>query len=100
LTCEATVQIFLALRESVIRVWPERQGDVTLAAIEEHGNEFLVGGAELVELLESIAVQGLRRYGFHEAADLRFGYTSNEVGFGWTNAAFLQISDDLLLGTP
>jgi alpha,alpha-trehalase len=72
-----------------------------------------------------IAVEGLRRYGYHEAADrltakfvsmvvedfertgvllekydvvqrcsdvaLRFGYTSNEIGFGWTNAVFLEL---------
>ncbi|CAM3221170.1 trehalase family glycosidase [Rhodothermus bifroesti] len=72
-----------------------------------------------------IAVEGLRRYGYHEAADrltakfvsmvtedfertgvllekydvvqrrsdvaLRFGYTSNEIGFGWTNAVFLAL---------
>jgi alpha,alpha-trehalase len=25
------------------------------------------------------------------SAGLRFGYTSNEVGFGWTNAAFLEL---------
>lgn len=24
-------------------------------------------------------------------ADLKFGYTSNEIGFGWTNAAFLEL---------
>jgi alpha,alpha-trehalase len=80
--------------------------------------------------LQVIAVDGLRRYGYHSDADrlarkfvslvvedfdvhgtivekydvrrrssdlgagLRFGYTSNEVGFGWTNAAVL----DLLAG--
>jgi alpha,alpha-trehalase len=81
--------------------------------------------------MQVIAVRGMRRYGFHEAAnrismsflrlllsdfaehgtlkekydveagrsavaaDLRFGYTSNEVGFGWTNAAFLQLAAGL-----
>ncbi len=81
--------------------------------------------------MQIIAVQGLRRYGFDEAADritvefltmvlrdfaehgtikekydvvsarsdvaagLRFGYSSNEVGFGWTNAAFLLLYDGL-----
>jgi len=74
--------------------------------------------------LQIIAIEGLRRYGFNEAAErlslkflrmitadfakhltikekydvvqarsnlgagLKFGYTSNEIGFGWTNAAF------------
>jgi alpha,alpha-trehalase len=81
--------------------------------------------------LQIIAIEGLRRYGFTEAADrlsirflimitkdfakhstikekydveqarsdlgegVRFGYTSNETGFGWTNAAFLVLLDDL-----
>lgn len=81
--------------------------------------------------LQVIAVEGLRRYGFHDAADrishkflamvlqdfaehgvikekydvvtaksdlavgLKFGYTSNEVGFGWTNAAFVLLSEQL-----
>ena len=81
--------------------------------------------------LQLIAVQGLRRYGFHEAADriaikflslvrdeylksgtivekydvvrratevsgdIRFGYRSNEVGFGWTNAVFVTLLDEL-----
>jgi alpha,alpha-trehalase len=29
------------------------------------------------------------------AAGLRFGYTSNEIGFGWTNAAVLEIWNEL-----
>jgi len=77
--------------------------------------------------LQLIAVDGLRRYGYHAAADriarkwvslvvdefaahgtivekydvqrrssdlgagLRFGYTSNEVGFGWTNSTVLEL---------
>jgi alpha,alpha-trehalase len=77
--------------------------------------------------LQLIAAQGLRRYGYADAADrlsarflqlvtkdfeehgtivekydvvqrrsdvaagLRFGYSSNEVGFGWTNAAFVEL---------
>ncbi|MGH9632595.1 MAG: trehalase family glycosidase [Bryobacteraceae bacterium] len=81
--------------------------------------------------LQLIAVQGLRRYGFHEAADriaikfltlvrdeylksgtivekydvvrratevsgdIRFGYRSNEAGFGWTNAVFVTLLDKL-----
>ncbi len=81
--------------------------------------------------LELIAIQGLRRYGFNEAADrvslkwltlvrdeyaksgaivekydvvarganvsgeIRFGYRSNEVGFGWTNAVFTTLLDEL-----
>jgi hypothetical protein len=76
-------------------------------------------------------VQGLRRYGFSEAADriamkflslvrdeylksgtivekydvvhrsaevsadIRFGYRSNETGFGWTNAVFTALLDEL-----
>jgi len=27
----------------------------------------------------------------HVTAGLRFGYTSNEIGFGWTNAAFAEL---------
>jgi alpha,alpha-trehalase len=81
--------------------------------------------------LQLIAVQGLRRYGFSEAADriamkflslvrdeylksntivekydvvrrtaevsggIRFGYRSNETGFGWTNAVFAALLDEL-----
>ena len=81
--------------------------------------------------LQLIAVQGLRRYGFSEAADriamkflslvrdeysksgtivekydvirrtadvsggIRFGYRSNEPGFGWTNAVFTTLFDEL-----
>lgn len=81
--------------------------------------------------LHLIAVQGLRRYGFQEAADrisakflsmilrdfaehgtikekydvvaarsdlsasLKFGYGTNEIGFGWTNAAFLVLRNQL-----
>ncbi|HEX8720551.1 MAG TPA: trehalase family glycosidase [Pyrinomonadaceae bacterium] len=77
--------------------------------------------------MQLIAVGGLRRYGFRDAADrvsvnflslvlkefvahntvvekydverrtsslgagLRFGYSSNEIGFGWTNAAFTEL---------
>ena len=26
---------------------------------------------------------------------LRFGYTSNEIGFGWTNAVFLELEAGL-----
>ncbi len=84
--------------------------------------------------LQLIAVQGLRRYGFSEAADriamkflslvrdeylksgtivekydvvhraaevsggIRFGYRSNEAGFGWTNAVFTALFDELDLG--
>ncbi len=76
---------------------------------------------------EMIAIQGLRRYGYPEAANrltinflstilkefiqhntivekydverresevsagLKFGYKSNEIGFGWTNAAFTEL---------
>lgn len=81
--------------------------------------------------LQIIAIEGLRRYGFDEAADrltvkflsmvmrdfsehstikekynvvegksdlgagIKFGYTSNEIGFGWTNAAFVLLWDEL-----
>jgi hypothetical protein len=77
--------------------------------------------------LQLAAVEGLRRYGFHDDADrlarkfvelvvkefeehgtivekydvrrresdvsagIRFGYSSNEVGFGWTNAAVVEL---------
>ncbi len=77
--------------------------------------------------LQMIAVQGLRRYGYHAdanrlaakfigvvtrefeehgtifekydvvtgesdvAAGIRFGYASNEIGFGWTNGVFLEL---------
>ncbi len=77
--------------------------------------------------MQMIAVAGLRRYGYQEAADrisvnflslvlkefiehnvivekydvvrrdselrdgLKFGYSSNEIGFGWTNAAFTEL---------
>ena len=80
--------------------------------------------------LQMIAVDGLRRYGYHEdadriaakfvslvakefdehgtivekydvrrresdvAADIKFGYSANQIGFGWTNGAVL----DLLAG--
>jgi alpha,alpha-trehalase len=82
--------------------------------------------------LQLVAVEGLRRYGFHEDADrlarrflslvakefdehgtivekydlcrresdvargLRFGYSSNEIGFGWTNGAFLVLRRQLV----
>jgi alpha,alpha-trehalase len=81
--------------------------------------------------VQLIAIQGLRRYGFNDAADritvrflsmvlrdfgehgtikekydvvaghsdvppsLKFGYSSNETGFGWTNAAFLVLYGEL-----
>ncbi len=81
--------------------------------------------------MQVIAVQGLRLYGFNEAADriskeflsmvmrdfakhgtivekydvvaaksnlagqVKFGYESNEIGFGWTNAAFVVLSDTM-----
>lgn len=81
--------------------------------------------------LQMIAVQGLRRYGFHDEADrmavkflkmvhndyrrrgvivekydavqplrdvsaqIQFGYSSNEAGFGWTNAVFTTLLDEL-----
>jgi alpha,alpha-trehalase len=84
--------------------------------------------------LQIIATEGLRRYGFTQAADrvaeefldmvlrdfgehgtikekydvvagksdlaagLRFGYQSNEIGFGWTNAAFLVMESELSRG--
>jgi alpha,alpha-trehalase len=77
--------------------------------------------------LQLAAVQGLRRYGFHDDADrlaikwlglvvkefdehgtivekydvqrresdvsagIRFGYSSNEIGFGWTNGVFVEL---------
>jgi alpha,alpha-trehalase len=81
--------------------------------------------------MQLIAIEGLRRYGFNDAADrvsvkflamvlkdfaehgtikekydvvaaksdlaagLKFGYNSNEIGFGWTNAAFVVLYDAL-----
>jgi len=81
--------------------------------------------------MQIIATQGLRRYGFSEAADristkflsmisrdfvehgtlvekydvvaaqselgekLKSGYRSNEIGFGWTNSAFIVLYDEL-----
>jgi alpha,alpha-trehalase len=33
--------------------------------------------------------------GSSDIAGLRFGYLSNEIGFGWTNAAFLVIYNEL-----
>lgn len=82
--------------------------------------------------VQMIAVEGLRRYGFHADADrlarkflgtvakefaehgtivekydlcrresdvaagIRFGYSNNEIGFGWTNAAFLVLRRGLV----
>jgi alpha,alpha-trehalase len=100
-----------------------------LTSLEETGSQWDApfGWAPL----QWIAVQGLRRYGFHEDADrlsskflglvakefdehgvivekydvvkgesdvasgLRFGYSSNEVGFGWTNGVFLDLQAGL-----
>ena len=81
--------------------------------------------------MQVIAVKGLRRYGYHAAANrialnfislvfkeflehgaifekydvvrresdvaagLRFGYAANEIGFGWTNAAVLELFSEL-----
>lgn len=81
--------------------------------------------------LQMIAVQGLRRYGYHEDADrlatkfialvtkefeehqaivekydvqrlesdvsegIRFGYASNEIGFGWTNGVVLELLGEI-----
>lgn len=81
--------------------------------------------------MQLIAVKGLRRYGYHKAANrisinfvslvlkeflehgaifekydvvrresdvaagLRFGYASNEIGFGWTNATVIELLADL-----
>jgi len=33
----------------------------------------------------------LRRRESDVSADIRFGYSSNEIGFGWTNAAFVEL---------
>jgi alpha,alpha-trehalase len=77
--------------------------------------------------MQFIAAEGLRRYGFHTAADrislnflslvlkdflahnvivekydvarrtsdlgegIKFGYAANQIGFGWTNAAFVEL---------
>ncbi|HUP49315.1 MAG TPA: trehalase family glycosidase, partial [Thermoanaerobaculia bacterium] len=81
--------------------------------------------------MQWIAIEGLRRYGYHREADrisarflsmilkeflehnvvlekydvvqresrveatIRFGYAANEVGFGWTNAAFVELYEAL-----
>lgn len=81
--------------------------------------------------MQLLAVKGLRRYGYHKAANrisinfvslvlkeflehgaifekydvmrresdvgagIRFGYTSNEIGFGWTNATVVELLADL-----
>ena len=81
--------------------------------------------------LQLIAVEGLRRYGYHAeadrisrkfislvtkefeehgtivekydvkrresdvAADIKYGYSGNQVGFGWTNGAFVELMDGL-----
>ncbi|HVS31822.1 MAG TPA: trehalase family glycosidase [Thermoanaerobaculia bacterium] len=81
--------------------------------------------------MQWIAVEGLRRYGYHQEADrisarflsmilkeflehnvvlekydvvqresrvegtIRFGYAANEIGFGWTNAAFVELYEAL-----
>ena len=29
------------------------------------------------------------------AAGIRFGYSANQVGFGWTNAAFVELLADM-----
>lgn len=34
------------------------------------------------------------------SADIRFGYSSNEIGFGWTNAAFLELLAGLREAVP
>ncbi len=81
--------------------------------------------------MQLLAVKGLRRYGFNEAADrisinflslllkefiahrtivekydvaertsdlgagIKFGYADNQIGFGWTNAAFVELYAEL-----
>jgi alpha,alpha-trehalase len=37
----------------------------------------------------------VRRRESDVSADIRFGYGSNEIGFGWTNAAFLELLSGL-----
>ena len=32
------------------------------------------------------------------AAGIRFGYSANQVGFGWTNAAYVELLADLADG--
>jgi alpha,alpha-trehalase len=106
----------------------ERPGGIlTSLKVTGHQWDAPFGWAPLVQ----IAVEGLRRYGHHEAANrvavnflsmvlaefrrtgkivekydverrssrvrgiLRYGYTTNEVGFGWTNGAFLELYHQL-----
>ena len=37
----------------------------------------------------------LRRRESDVAAGIRFGYAANQIGFGWTNAAYLSLLDGL-----
>ena len=34
------------------------------------------------------------------AADIKFGYSANQVGFGWTNGAYLDLLFGLEAATP
>ncbi len=49
------------------------------------------------QFLEKYDVSG--EAGADVEAKLKFGYTTNEVGFGWTNAVVLELLDFLETGT-
>ena len=42
----------------------------------------------------------VRRGGSDVAGDIRFGYSQNQVGFGWTNGAYLELLAGLRLDSP
>lgn len=46
---------------------------------------------EFVEHNVIVEKYDVERRDSHVSAGLRFGYTSNEIGFGWTNAAFTEL---------
>jgi alpha,alpha-trehalase len=55
-------------------------------------------GTVLKEFVEHGAVfekYDVRRRESDVAAGLRFGYLSNEIGFGWTNGVFLALQESL-----
>jgi alpha,alpha-trehalase len=70
-----------------------------------HGAEFKAAADRLsVNYLTMVAREFQRTGHLYEKYDVekgsarvkpRFGYTSNEMGFGWTNAAFLRLYDGL-----
>ena len=71
----------------------------------EHGAEFKAAADRLsINYLTMVAREYGRTGHIYEKYDVergsasvkpRFGYTSNEVGFGWTNSAFVRLFDNL-----